>query len=402
MSNDMTSICLCTYISTQKRLDDLVKVLQSLEANLVEPCEVIIVDDKSPMADDVAHILKQFIDSMNKSHPDISVTVNGNETNLKHARSQNKSMELTKGNTLIHIEDDCAIQYKGWNQVFAKYLRDHPEVGQVLPKGSGRGEHIPRCGYPFAGYAEFSWGIGGIFAIKREVWENLGPEFWDPTLVHQIEPDANFRVRMAGWRLAEIREFTMTHFGEGDESDTFERQAQIHIGVYNFLKKWNLRFFGTFSYRDVWCMSQDDFPINVAFRRQLAAYYAAMVKECDKILADPNIAENGKEGAKRMKAEYSKCRLNEKPESFVYPGHSGRFELVKLIRPPGREREDELIEKVGNNFVFGDIPQLHHNIKDLATRMGKNWTDDEVTEFLKGKEVDYDWQPKIAHLEIAG
>ena len=90
--------------------------------------------------------------------------------------------------------------------------------------------------------------------------------------------------------------------------------------------------------------------------------------------------------------------MNEKPEPFVYPGHSGQFELVRLIRPPGREREDELIEKVGNNYVFGDIPQLHHNIKDLATRMGKNMTDEEVTAYLAGKEVDYSWEAKTEYL----
>ena len=396
--SDLTSVCLCTYISSDKRLNDLIRVLQSLEANLMEPCEVIIVDDKSPLVEDTLRILNQFKESIAQSHPDIPVVIHVNETNLKHARSQNKSMALAKGNCLIHIEDDCAIGFKGWNQVFAKYLRDHPEVGQVLPRGSGRGEHLPRCGYPFAGYAEFSWGIGGIFAIKREVYDKLGPDVWYFTLVHQIEQDFNFRVRMAGWRLAEIREFSMLHFGEGDQVGTFEREAQVHIGVYNFLKKWNLRFFGTFSYRDVWCQSQDDFPINVAFRRQLAAHYAAMVKECDKILADPDAAANSKEGAKKMKEAYGKCRMNEKPEPFVYPGHSGQFELVRLIRPPGREREDELIEKVGNNYVFGDIPQLHHNIKDLATRMGKNMTDEEVTAYLAGKEVDYSWEAKTEYL----
>ena len=144
-------------------------------------------------------------------------------------------------------------------------------------------------------------------------------------------------------------------------------QVQQHIGVYNFLRKWNQRFIGAAAYRDIWLMSFEDFPINVNFRRQLAAYFAA----------------NG----------HPECRMNEKPEPFVYPGHTGKYEIVKLIRSPGRERETELIRKMGENFVFGDVDYLHTHIKSLAERLGKNLTDDDVAKLIAGREWEYDWKP---------
>ena len=372
----MTSVCLCTYINSQKRLDDLQKTLQSLANNVTEPAEIIIVDDNSPMQEQVQKLFAAFSVTMKKFRPEIDICITVNAENMKHAASQNKSWALAEGEVLIHIEDDIVVDVKGWNQIFAKCLQDHPEVGQVLPSGSGRGEWIPR-----PGYKEFAWGLGGLFAIKREVYEKVGG--WDETLVHQIEPDYNFRVRMAGWRLAQIDDFAMGHLGEGDFMDTFERQAQITIGVYNFLKKWNRRFMGAWGYRTVWSMSPDDFPINVAFRRQLAAWYAA---EGEKLVR----ANPGTDAAKGFKPLLD-CRMNFGPQPFQYPGHWGKYELVKLIRPTGREREDELIEKMGSNYVFGDEPELHKQVKELAQRMNKPMTDEEVAAFLKGKEWDYEW-----------
>src|SRR5665213_69517 len=383
----LTSICLCTHVKNPKRLSDLTKVYTSLLATLAESAEVIIVDDCSILRPQVEILTRTFTDAMALAHPDIPVKFVMNETNLGHPRSQNLSMDLAKGGVLVHIEDDIFLQHVGWNRVFARCLADHPEVGQVLPNGSGRGEWIPRSGYD-----EFMWGIGGLFAIRRDVFEKVGG--WEEDLVHQIEPSYNFLVRMAGWRLAQIKDFPMIHLGEGDEADTFERQALIHVGVYNFLKKWNRRFFGTFAYSSVWTQSMDDFPINVAFRRQLAAWYVAQAYECDRVLADTslNLSDVQKTNIKMARDDFMRCRMNENPEIFIYPTHYGKFEKVNLIRQPGREREDELIEKMRNNFVFGNSSELHQQIFDLAKRMGKDMTHEQVSAYLVGKEHEYVWE----------
>lgn len=379
----LTSVCLVTHVRNSKRLKDLQSVLTSLINTLVAPCEVVVVDDVSPRKIEVEVMLTDFRRDMEERG--VPVHLHFNEKNLKHAASQNKSMELAKGDCLIHIEDDCLIDRVGWNQVFAKCLRDHPEVGQVLPAGSGRGEWIPRGDM----YREFQWGIGGIWAVRKEVFDTVGG--WDEVLSHQIEPDYNFRVRMAGWRLAEIPEFHMVHLGEGDEADTFERQAQITIGVYNFLKKWNRRLMGFYGYHTVPCFSPDDFCINVFFRRQLAAWYASEGERIEQTIPDHL------KGASSIHQDMKRCRLNASPEPFKFPGHWGEMELIKLIRPKGRERENELIEKMENNHVWKDAPELHKQIRELSERffkagkIPKAMDDDEVEKFLEGKEYEFTW-----------
>jgi hypothetical protein len=199
---------------------------------------------------------------------------------------------------------------------------------------------------------------------------------------------------MAGWRVAEIDDVIMVHLGEGDEADTFERQAQITIGVYNFLKKWNRRFMGIYGYHTVPCNSPDDFPINVFFRRQLAAWF---VSEAQKLATLP-LDHPQRNAIKTQIVDFMRCRLNENPEPFKFPSHWGPYELVKLIRPKGRERENEMIERMGNNHVWKDEPELHKQIRELAERCAKKgmipkpMTDEEVTEFLRGKELDFSWE----------
>jgi|SRR5665213_341217 len=364
-----TAICMATCVRSQKRLYDLGRVLHSLADNLVAPADVVIVDDCSLLLTQVVGMVTGFADDLKKRNSTINVIFTRNETNLKASATFNKAMQIAlaqivKPDIVVHFEDDILVNHLGWNQVFAKFLADHGEVGLVLPRGSGRCEWIPR-----GTYNEYPWGIGGLFAIRREVFEKLGSNFWDPVLTSQHEVDGALRVRMAGWRVGEIADFTMDHLGEGDLTETFEYHVQQHIGVYNFLKKWNRRFFGTVSYRDIWLMSFEDFPINVAFRRQLAAWYVTQGNET--------------------------CRMNKNPEPFKYPGHYGNFEVVTLLRSPGRERESELIRKMGENFVFNDDPYLHTHIKNLAIRMGKYTTDADITEMIRGREWEYNWKAKV-------
>lgn len=361
MNNDLISICLCTFVKNEKRFNDLKQVLKSLQSNLVKPVEIIIVDDVSPFVG-VRELLETFAYET-KTIFGISVRVCFNEKNIGHARSQNKSMGFAEGNVICHLEDDIILQQEGWNQIFAKALRDHPEVGMVYPLHNGRGEGIFR-----PGYVEHSWALGGVWAINRDVYEQLFPAIWSTDLVHQLEPEMCLRIRMLGYRLGGVLEIpTMVHLGEGDDQETFGRKLQMTIGVYNFLQKWNRRFMGFWDYRSVWSMSWDDLPPNIAFRRMVAAALGQ--------------------------------RINENPEPFQFKGNWGKYELVHLIRPPGREREKELVEKMQNNFVFKDEPELHVQILNLAQRMNvKEWQGFDMTKaecvkaYLRGKAFDYKWR----------
>lgn len=389
-----TAICMATCIRNEKRLNDLKRTLNSLIINIGSPAVVVIVDDVSLLIDQVESVIQTFKDTMKNVHSSIDVIFERNQVNLKPSATFNKAMDIALAQSvppdvLIHIEDDIVVNHREWNLVFAKCFQDHPEIGQVLPRGSGRSEWIPR-----PGYKEFPWGIGGLWAIRREVYEKVGG--WDVTLIHQHEPDYNIRVRMAGWRLGEIDDFTIDHLGEGDDMSTFDKQAGMHIGVYNFLKKWNRRFIGAAAYRDIWLMSFEDFPINVNFRRQLAAWNVSQLPAREDLLQKiekGEVACSPEEKTKlieRIEAT-KKCHMNQTPEPFIFPDHWGKYELVKLIRSPHREREAELIKKMGEHFVFQDVDYLPTHIKSLADRMGKQMTDEEVAAYIKDKEHEYRW-----------
>ena len=380
----LTSICVNTF----QRPDWLVKTLQSIAQYARQPYEIIVVDDASTNPD-VRTVLEMFKQGFAKVG--VPITVQYNEKNLGAARSVNAALALAKGDVLIHCEDDILVPHAGWNIKFAELLAKFPEVGQVLPTGSGRGEGIPR-----EAYQEFSWGLGGLFAMSREVYEKVGG--W-AKLLHQVEPDMNLRVRMAGWKVVEIPGIPMLHLGEGDQDETFKKQAMIICGVHQMLMKWNRRFTGMWDYDSLWSMSWDDFPPNVNFRRQIAAWFASEAEKlsdkyrglgaCKDV---PQYLGMVPEEVKKQHVELSKCRLNAVPEFFQYPGHWGKYELVKLIRPAGREREPELINLMKNNHIFSSINRLPKAIKDLAVRLNYNLSEEELNTIVKSVPKDYVWE----------
>jgi hypothetical protein len=242
------------------------------------------------------------------------------------------------------------------------------------------------------------WGLGGFFAIRRSVFDKVGG--WDEHLTHQVEPDFNLRVRMAGWRVAEVPGVRMVHLGEGEQHDTFRRQAQIIVGVHQMLGKWNKRFVGYWDYDSLWSMSWDDLPPNVAFRRQLAAWFAA---QADKIRDryrglgalkdDPIYVGQVPTEVRKAHDDCARCEINQSPEPFKYPGHWGAFELVKTIRPCGRERERELITLMKSNHAFGDVRRVENQLRDLAKRMNYDLKEEELAQIASKVPVEYRWDP---------
>lgn len=381
----LTSICVCTY----ERTDHLAKVFQSIAATCQKPYEVVVVDDASKNTE-VHALLKHFQDLFTKEG--IRFHIHINEKNLKHAASQNLAWDLAQGEVLMHVEDDILCPYDGWNQKMAKFLKDHPEVGQVLPEGSGRGEWIP-----IGPYNEYMWGLGGLFAVRKEVYPATGG--WDSNLWHQVEPDFNLRVRMAGWRVAEIPGVRMVHLGEGEQHETFRRQAQIIIGVHQFLFKWNTRFRGFWDYDSLWSMSMDDLIPNMDFRRRLAAWYVAEARKLEDryrglgdLKDDPKYSGAVPEEIRKAHGELLKCQINAESRPWKFPNHWGAFELVNVIRSKGREREAELVTLVKNNHVFGNVRRVEHQLRELAKRMSYDLKDEELKELASRVPIRYQWK----------
>lgn len=383
----LTSICLCTYEKTER----LTQTLQGIARHAHSPYEVVVVDDASKNPE-VLKTLTAFKNLFEKSGVPFSIFVN--PKNSKHAASQNKSWELAKGDILIHIEDDIVVPHDGWNISMGEFLNSHPEVGIAFPEGSGRGEWIPHA----AGYNEFQWGLGGLFAIRRELFDRgLG---WDPKLIHQVEVDFCFQVRMEGLYAAEVPAVRMLHLGEGEENDTFSRQAQIVVGVHQFLHKWNSRFLGdNWDYDNLWSMSADDFPMNANFRRRLAAWFAAEAEKLEnryrglkELKDDPKYAGAVPPQVKKAYDELVKMRLNADKRPFKFYGHWGAFELINVVRPQGREREPELINLMKNDHFFKGARRIEKQLIELAARMNHPLTPEELNKWAAMVPLKYSWK----------
>ena len=198
--------------------------------------------------------------------------------------------------------------------------------------------------------------------------------------------DWSLRVRMAGYRVAEIQDFGYLHLGEGDYTDTPARQAATHEGTYNFLKKWNLRFMGFQEYRAVHAMSWDDFPVNEWFRRQClagmelnAVAMPIILPHDPRCFSDPAFIKKFQDllFAQTSPQEMHRVLRHDFPQ---YEIGWGAWDLVYHSRPPGREREKELSRQVAGGQVFANGSSLETECAD------KPWVD-----LIKGKEWAYEW-----------
>lgn len=368
----MNSICLCTY----NRLDHLKSTLNGIVRYCKKPFELIIVDDYSSKESGVREYIEKFYITFKDS---FHIVIHFNDKNEGAAWSQCKSFELAnnKSDCLIHLEADIIINYEGWNQEFENFLNIYPEVGLVNPKFSGRGDHIDNGKYKY-----FTWALGGVWAIRRDVFEKINS--WDQDLSHQIESDYCLRIRMEGWRVADIDKFAMNHLGEGDNSETLKRQALINIGVYNFIKKWNQRFLGNaFDYDGVFSMNWDDFPPNLNFRRKAMAclgYNKDILKNEIVLSHQPSLFYKS-QGKQNIEFGW------------------GKYYLEKIPRPHGRTHEEEIARLVAEDYIFPNKPRLFTRLKNLAKTFNIELnTDEEVINYfdnlcnLKRWMINYDWK----------
>ncbi len=336
------SICVCVY----NRPDYLKDTIEGVVKTTKGPFELIIIDDNSPDPG-VQEVLNETL--QNYKGPGVIRTYK-NETNLKHAASQCKAFSFAKYDILVHLEADCIMIVDGWDEIMKGYFDKYPEVGQLGPTGAVRGDVIKRDGY-----IEGQWMLGGMWAVRREVYEKIGG--WDKHLVHQIECDYCMRVRMAGYRVASIptgvQDVQYIHLGEGDYTETPERQALLHEGVFNFIKKWNMRFNGFNDYNGIFSNSWDDMPINEIFRRQTMACLG-LNKDVKQ-----TVLPNDKEG-----------------KEFGW----GKWDLILITRPPNREQEESLAQLVRDNKVFKTEGSLLANNADKP-----------FIKLLEGRELDCNW-----------
>lgn len=202
----------------------LSQTINALHNTVVGPSEIIFVDNGSTDPETIA-LLKEQID---RGH-----TVIRNDENKGLSVGTNQGLEAGKYDTLIHLDDDCVIQTRGWNQMMRRYF-DNPKIGMVTPQQGG--EYIQH-----ETYREIRWGLGMCWAIRKEIFDDIGG--YDPALMHQNECDMALRVRMAGYHHAAADDFVAHHNDPGGPPSELAA-ARLHLGCVQFRDKWTQYFRG--------------------------------------------------------------------------------------------------------------------------------------------------------------
>lgn len=210
-------------ILAMNRPETLRQTVDTVLANAVQPYELIIVDNGSTDPKSIS-LLDEYRGK---------AKIIRNETNKGLSVGTNQGFEASSYDVLIHLDDDCIIQKKGWNQIVRSYF-DKPKIGMVVP--GIYGESIQNDGY-----RELKWGLGMCYSLRRDMYEKIGG--YDPQLYHQNECDMGLRTRMAGYHVAGITDFHAIHNDPGGPRSAMSIGRE-RIGCVQFRDKWASYFKG--------------------------------------------------------------------------------------------------------------------------------------------------------------
>ena len=221
--------------------DVIVECIQSLLDQNRNKIDIIISDNGSK-DDSVEFIRKRF--------PSIKIIENGE--NLGFGSAINRGLGLAKGDYLLFLNSDLKLHSKCVGEL-AKVLENDSNVGGTIPKIlhidqqniiNSLGVLINYTGIAYPnllgqkdpGYQEpFESACGGIFMLKREVYETVGGFDEDLFLYHE-DHDFSWRIRQAGWHLKVIPQAIMYHhykFNKGILKYYSSEKNRLHILLKN-------------------------------------------------------------------------------------------------------------------------------------------------------------------------
>ena len=221
--------------------DVIVECIQSLLDQNRNKIDIIISDNGSK-DDSVEFIRKRF--------PSIKIIENGE--NLGFGSAINRGLGLAKGDYLLFLNSDLKLHSKCVGEL-AKVLESDPNAGGTIPKIlhidqqniiNSLGVLINYTGIAYPnllgqkdpGYQEpFESACGGIFMLKREVYETVGGFDEDLFLYHE-DHDLSWRIRLAGWHLKVVPKAIMHHhykFNKGILKYYSSEKNRLHILLKN-------------------------------------------------------------------------------------------------------------------------------------------------------------------------
>ena len=221
--------------------DVIVECIQSLLDQNRNKIDIIISDNGSK-DDSVEFIRKRF--------PSIKIIENGE--NLGFGSAINRGLGLAKGDYLLFLNSDLKLHSKCVGEL-AKVLENDSNVGGTIPKIlhidqqniiNSLGVLINYTGIAYPnllgqkdpGYQEpFESACGGIFMLRREVYETVGGFDEDLFLYHE-DHDLSWRIRLAGWNLKVVPKAIMHHhykFNKGILKYYSSEKNRLHILLKN-------------------------------------------------------------------------------------------------------------------------------------------------------------------------
>lgn len=262
----MIALCMTVY----DRPDLLDKALEGLFVTYPCGADMLVVVGDGPKSSDVYNVLEKY----QKYFP-VSYRIDKRVDNRGIAFATNHSLSIASklADVLIHIDSDFYVCKAGWAKDIANFLKTHKEVGIAAPDLKGRYMRIVR-----PEYHEIEYALGMVLAIRTTDYHDIksffGTGFFDQDISHQFDPDICYRIRMRGKRIAIIPLGECVNLGEGSgDSSVVTKNSNVCKGGFEFLRKWNLRFTGSFRYKSPAMLRWDEFPLNYIFRKQWLAQF---------------------------------------------------------------------------------------------------------------------------------
>ena len=232
---------LSVVIVTYGQLHLTRRCVETLLGNTSHPSlDVIVVDNGS--GDGTPAYLRHVA-----AH-DRRVRVVLNDTNRGFAAANNQGLELATGSVLILLNNDTEV-HPGWHVPLLQHLED-PTIGAVGPRSDNVG-NAARIDVPPAFHDDLAGFTGhlaakhrgesfeirmlGMFcvAMRREVYESVGPLDEGYGIGLFEDDDYAERIRDAGWRIVCSKDAFVHHVGQG----TF--RLLIDTGEYDELWRRN-------------------------------------------------------------------------------------------------------------------------------------------------------------------
>ena len=219
----------------------IVECIQSLLDQDRNQIDIIISDNGSEDGS---------VEFLRRSFPSIEIIEN--RENLGFGSAINRGLSVARGDYLLFLNSDLKLSSKCVGEL-VKLLESDSNAGGVIPKIlhidqkntiNSLGVLINYTGiaYPnLLGQKDPNWtepfesACGGIFMLRREVYETVGGFDEDLFLYHE-DHDLSWRIRLAGWRLKVEPQAVMYHhykFNKGVQKYYSSEKNRLYLLLKN-------------------------------------------------------------------------------------------------------------------------------------------------------------------------